>query len=306
MSDMKKQTETWLAPERGNHAVMAVMLFLARILGRRVLSRLIWPISLYYLLHDATARRGSSIYLSRVLGRRPTWREIWRHIHSYALVVLDRIFILGPPASVPPYTVTGGEAVLEALSRQKGCILLGAHIGSFDALRSVGRFASSKIRLRVLMYRRFVGAASKAIEQLDPEYENAIIHIGEPQTMLHVAEALQRGDVVAILGDRAPDMGRYMSVPVLNENAPLPVGPLRLAAITGAPVLLFSALRCADGHYDIRFEPFAEQIGLEGTRAEQTQTLKIWLTRYAAWLESLCMRDPFSWFNFYDFWKERS
>ncbi len=303
---MSAQAETWLAPERGNHAVMAVVLFLARILGRKVLSRLIWPISLYYLLHDGTARRGSYVYLSRVLGRRPTWREMWRHLHAYGLVVLDRIFILGHSASVPPYTVTGGEAVLEALDKGKGCILLGAHIGSFDALRSVGRFASSKIRLRVLMYRRFVGGASKAIEQLDPAYESAIIHIGEPQTMLRVAEALQKGDVVAILGDRAPDAGRYMSVPVFGKMAPVPIGPLRLAAITGAPVLLFSALRCSDGHYDIRFELFADQIVLEGKRAEQTQTLKTWLTRYAAWLETLCARDPFSWFNFYDFWKERS
>lgn len=303
---MKTEAETWLAPERGNYAVMAVMLFLARILGRRILSRLIWPISFYYLLHDGTARRGSSVYLSRVLGRRPTWREMWRHLHAYALIVLDRIFILGHAASVPPYEVRGGEAIFEALDKGKGCILLGAHIGSFDALRSVSRFATRKIRLRVLMYRRFVGAASKAIEHLDPAYEDAIIHIGEPQTMLHAAEALQQGDVVAILGDRAPDMGRYVSVPVFGKKAPLPIGPLRLAAITGAPVVLFSALRCPDGHYDIRFEPFAERIVLEGTRAEQMQTLQTWLTRYAGWLEALCRRDPFSWFNFYDFWKERS
>lgn len=303
---MSRQAETWLAPERGNYAVMAVMLFLARILGRRVLARLIWPISLYYLVHDGTARRGSYVYLCRVLGRRPTWWECWRHIHAYALTVLDRIFILGNKATVPPYTVHGSEAIFEALDKGKGCILLGAHVGSFDALRSVSRFAARKICLRVLMYRRFVGAASKAIEQLDPEYEKAILHIGEPQTMLRVAEALQQGDVVAILGDRAPDIRRYVFVPFLGKEAPLPVGPLRLAAITGAPVVLFSALRCPDGHYDIHFEPFSEQIQLEGTRTQQAQTLKIWLARYAAWLEALCHRDPFSWFNFYDFWKERS
>lgn len=303
---MSRQSETWLAPERGNYAVMAVMLFLARLLGRRVLAHLIWLISLYYMVHDGTARRGSYVYLYRALGRRPTWWERWRHIHAYALTVLDRIFILGNKATVPPYTVRGSEAIFKALDKGKGCILLGAHVGSFDALRSVSRFASRKIRLRVLMYRRFVGAASKAIEQLDPDYENAIIHIGEPQTMLHVAEALQQGDVVAILGDRAPDIGRYVSVSVLGKEAPLPIGPLRLAAITGAPVVLFSALRCRDGHYDIRFEPFADQIELEGTRTQQAQTLKTWLARYAVWLETLCRRDPFSWFNFYDFWKERS
>lgn len=303
---MSRQTETWLTPERGNYAVMVVMLFLARVLRRRVLSHLIWPISLYYLMFDGTARRGSYMYLCRVLGRKPTWPERWRHIHAYALTVLDRIFILGGKNSAPPYTVRGSEAIFAALSKGRGCILLGAHVGSFDALRAVGRFAAGKIRLRVLMYRRFVGATSKVIEQLDPDYESAIIHIGEPQTMLHVAEALQQGDVVAILGDRAPDMRRYASIPVLGKEAPLPVGPLRLAAITGAPVVLFSALRCRDGSYDIRFEPFAEHIKLEGIRTEQAQTLKAWLVRYAAWLELLCRRDPFSWFNFYDFWKERS
>ncbi|MBO1324793.1 acyltransferase [Acetobacter sp. TBRC 12305] len=303
---MTARGETWLAPERGNHAVMAIMLRLAGLLGRRRLSRLIWPISLYYLLSDGTTRRGSRTYLRRVLGREPSWRLIWRHIHSYALMTLDRLFILDDKVASPPMSIRGTDAVVAALDQGRGCILLGAHIGSFDALRSVVRASPRQLSLKILMYRQHTGDATRLIEALDPGYESILITLGQPDTMLRVAESLQAGDIVAILGDRAHDMGRSLPVSVLGRDAPLPTGPFRIAAITGAPVVLFSGLRCADGHYDIRFESLVDRLELKGPRAGQAGELRLWMQRYADWMSDLCRRHPLSWYNLYDFWKERS
>ena len=303
---MTARGETWLAPERGNHAVMAIMLRLAALLGRRRLSRLIWPISLYYLLSDGTTRRGSRTYLRRVMGREPSVWLIWRHIHSYALMTLDRLFILDDKVASPPMSIRGTEAVFHALDQGRGCILLGAHIGSFDALRSVVKAAPCPLSLKILMYRQHTGDATRLIEALDPGYETILITLGQPDTMLRVAESLQRGEIVAILGDRAHDMGRSLPMSVLGRDAPLPTGPFRIAGITGAPVVLFSGLRHADGHYDIRFEPLADRLELKGPRADRAEVLHGWMQRYADWMSDLCRRDPLSWYNLYDFWKERS
>ncbi|GAN54051.1 hypothetical protein [Tanticharoenia sakaeratensis] len=290
---------TWVLPELGNQSAMAVLVALAQRLGRRRLSRLIWPVSLYYLLTHRTARRGSRAYLRRVFGRSPTWIESLRHIQAFALVILDRVYFLGKPNAAPLTRVSGGKAILDALSEGRGCILIGAHIGSFEALRAVGR--DVRIRMRILMYRAIVGGATRRLEALDPGYEDAIIPIGEPDTMLRVAEALRRNEVVGMLGDRAPDIGRYLQRELLGGAVDLPEGPLRLAAVTGAPVVLFRALRLRDGTYDVRFEP----LGISpDTVTPRRAFVDAGLDRYVAWMENLCRRNPFSWFNFYDFWKE--
>lgn len=303
---MAKKKETWLVPERGNHLAMSLMLRLARLVGRRALTFLLYPITLWYLVKDATARRNSRTYLHRVLNREPSLLMIWKHIRSYALITLDRLFILDPRATPPKISLAGKEILFDALQAGRGCILLGAHIGSFDSLRTVLRVMPAPLTLRVLMYRRYTGEATRLIETLDPAYTDTLISLGEPDTMLRVAESLRRGEVVAILGDRAHDMGRSLSVPVLGKEAPLPVGPIRLAALTEAPVVLFSGLRCADGSYEIRFEKFADRIVLTGTPTEKTTTLRKWMTHYADWMSALCRKDPFSWYNYYDFWEERS
>ncbi|MFT9014609.1 MAG: acyltransferase [Acetobacter sp.] len=303
---MTARGETWLVPERGNHTVMAIMLRLARVMGRRRLARLIWPISLYYLISDGTTRRGSRTYLRRVLGREPSLYLIWRHIHSYALMTLDRLFILDDGAASPPVSILGTDVVFRALDQGRGCILLGAHIGSFDALRSVLKVSPRKLSLKILMYRQHTGDATRLIEALDPGYEDILITLGQPDTMLRVAESLQRGEIVAILGDRAHDMGRSLPVCVLGRDAPLPTGPFRIASITGAPVVLFSGLRCSDGHYDIRFESLADRIALKNSGTGRTGDLHAWMQRYADWMSQLCRRNPLSWYNLYDFWKERS
>ena len=303
---MAEKKETWLVPERGNRLVMSLMLCLARIVGRRTLTCLLYPISFWYLIRDRTARRNSRIYLCRVLGRKPSLLMIWKHIRSYALITLDRLFILDPRATPPKISVTGKEILFNTIQAGRGCILLGAHIGSFDSLRTVLRVMPASFTLRILMYRRYTGEATRLIETLDPTYTDILIPLGEPDTMLRVAESLRRGEVVAILGDRAHDMGRSLSVPVLGKEAPLPVGPMRLAALTEAPVVLFSGVRREDGSYDIRFEKFADRIELTGTPMEKNEILRQWMTRYADWMSALCRRNPFSWYNYYNFWEERS
>ncbi|AAW61145.1 LpxL/LpxP family acyltransferase [Gluconobacter oxydans] len=303
---MTAEREAWLVPERGNRFVMKLMLGLARLFGRRRLALLLYPISLWYLATDGTARRNSRIYLRRVLGREPSLLLIWHHIRSYAQITLDRLFILDPRATPPEISLAGAEILFEALEAGRGCLLLGAHIGSFDSLRTVLRVMPAPLTLRILMYRRYTGEATRLIEMLDPAYTDILIPLGEPDTMLRVAESLRAGSVVAILGDRAHDMGRSLSVSVLGKPALLPVGPIRLAALTGAPVVLFSGLRRPDGSYDIRFEKFAERIEFGETAQEKAASLKAWMTRYADWMSALCRRDPLSWYNYYDFWKERT
>ncbi|MFT9063085.1 MAG: acyltransferase [Acetobacter persici] len=300
---MKAETDhRWVVPERGNRATMALAIWLAKRLGWRRLRVLLWPITFYFFLCHTRARRASRIYLSRILRERAGNRLVVRHFHSFAQAVLDRLFFLMAPQTMPAVSCTGREVFLRAMERGQGCLLLGAHIGSFEALRSLGR--EHAITLKMVMYRSNLGGATQVLEALDPSYKNTIIPIGQPDTMLRVAESLQQGHVIGMLGDRSPATGRTVTVSFLGKAITLPEGPYRLALATAAPILLVCATRAVDGAYAVRFEPF--DVPYPASRKDRPQFIQAAAERYAHWMQAECLKSPFSWFNFYDYWKDLS
>ena len=48
-------------------------------------------------------------------------------------------------------------------------------------------------------------------------------------------------------------------------------------------------------------EPFAERVELP--RKERDAALREYVRRYARRLEAHCLRVPYQWFNFYDYWQ---
>lgn len=290
----------WIVPERGNRLVMRLALWLARKVGWRRLEWLLWPVSLYFFVVNTSARRASRAYLQRALRGRYRTGAVLRHMHSFAQAVLDRMFFLQDSKHMPPVRVEGREQLLQTLAAGQGCLLLGAHIGSFEAFRALGR--EHTIPLRMLMYRSNLGGATHVLEALDPAYAGLIIPIGEVDTMLRVAESLGKGEIVGILGDRTPDTGRCVPARMLGGDISIPEGPFRLALATGAPLVLVSAIRAADGVYDIRFERF--DVPYPSSRQGRAVFVQMAVERYVGWMETLCLRHPFAWFNFYDYWKD--
>ena len=81
-------------------------------------------------------------------------------------------------------------------------------------------------------------------------------------------------------------------------------GPMTLAAVLHAPVVLGFGLWLGPRRYRLSFEPFAETIELP--RQGRETALRGWLERYAARLGEVCRAHPYNWFNFYEFWGEGS
>ena len=119
--------------------------------------------------------------------------------------------------------------------------------------------------------------------------------------MLRAREAIQRGEIIGILGDRAVAGDRHVAVPFLGRDAGFPTGPIIVAALLGAPVLFVRGVCTGPRRYDVRFEPFAERIVLR--REHRAEDLREAVARFARSLEAACLAHPTQWFNFYPFWK---
>jgi predicted LPLAT superfamily acyltransferase len=293
---------SWAADrELGSALALRIMLWIARRLGWHVCTALLYPITLYFYATSRQTRIASRDYLARALGRRPRERNVLRHLFTFACVLLDRVFFLTGRSSAYRLDVKGLEALDAILESGRGCVLLGSHMGSFDVLRAFSRGAP--VKARPVMFRRKQGPLTRLLEQLDPEMAAGIIEIGRPGAMLDVHESVMRGEMVGFLADRAPDGERTLPVDFLGSSADFASGPLIIASVIEAPVMLFYGLRTGPRRYELRFEPFAERITLR--RETRQEDLRRWVERYAASLAERCRATPYNWFNFYLFWGSR-
>lgn len=286
-------------PERGGVLVSALMLWITRKFGWSTGQLLLYPITLWFFATSAASRAASRDYLRRVLGRPASALDVFRHFFAFASVILDRVFFLAGRTAAYEIRVEGLDALRSILDTGRGCILLGSHLGSFEVLRAFGRIAP--VRVHPVMVRRADGRLTRMLEKLDPELAADVIEINGFDSMLQVQDCLERGEIVGFLADRSPLPERMVPSRFLGGDAEFPAGPLVVAAVVGAPVLLFYGIRIAPRRYLIRFEPFAEKIELP--RSRRQQELEIQIGAYARSLAAHCARYPFNWFNFYPFWK---
>jgi predicted LPLAT superfamily acyltransferase len=292
----------WLEQrERGSLAALRLMTWLTRALGYGAARALLAPICLYYLAFAPRARAASRQFLARALGRPATLADVYRHLHTFAGTLLDRVAVLGGGAAGFDVRVSGDEALESALAARRGCLLLGSHLGSFEVLRALGEKRRG-IAINLLMHEANARAASRWARSLAPELAARIIAPGRPETMLRVRECLERGEVVALLGDRALGGERRIACDFLGAPAQFPAGALHAAALLGAPVVTFYCLHRGPRRYDVQFALLAERLPAE--RPAREAAVAQALQAYAAQLAAQARAAPYNWFNFYDFWQD--
>ena len=285
--------------ERSNAAMLRLMSWISLRLGRPAGRLVLGPIAAYFLLFAPAARRASRAYLGRVLGRPPRLRELFAHFFSFAATVHDRVYLINERFDLFDLRVHGAELVADIVARGEGVFLVGAHMGSFEVIRAVGR-SQPGLRVAMVMYEDNARKINEALAAINPAAQQDIIALGRVDSMLKVRERLAEGTLVGMLADRSPGGDAPVPTNFLGTPAGFPAGPWRLAAMLGRPVILMVGLYRGGNRYDIHFEPLADFSGL--ARGERAAAQRDAIARYAARLEHYAREAPFNWFNFFDFW----
>ncbi|MDE2567222.1 MAG: acyl-CoA synthetase [Burkholderiales bacterium] len=296
--------------ERSNLLALRVMAWVATTLGRPLARALLHPIALYFLAAAAAPRRHSRRYLARVRGRPPRWREVYGHFHAFAATVLDRVYFVRGRLAGFDIRLLGLEHVDAALAEGRGAVLLGAHLGSFEALHAIGE-SRPGLRVKMAMYPDNARKIHRVLQALAPAFGLGIIAIGRRGATLEIRDELDRGGLVGLLGDRFLDgdaregrAGASTRLPFLGTDARFTDGPLRLALLLRRRVIFMVALYRGGRRYDVRFMPLADFRAPPAEPAAREQALRLALQAYVAQLEALVREAPLNWFNFHDFWDD--
>lgn len=159
-------------------------------------------------------------------------------------------------------------------------------------------------RLTVLVHTRHAENYNRVLREFRPEAAMRMMQVTEigPEMAIALQERVERGEWVAIAGDRIPVLsrGRVVRVPFLGEDAAFSQGPWLLASLLNCPVRLLFCRREAPGRWSMALEPFAESVRLP--RGQREAALRNLAARYAGRLEEQCRHSPWQWYNFFDYW----
>lgn len=291
--------EWLLRRERGSLPLIKLGVWIALRIGRRAARAFLYPICLYFLCSSSAATRSSREYLQRVLGRQPRLRDFFNHYLTFASCVLDRVFLLNEQSDAFDIRIYGEEIVREIERRGDGCILVGAHFGSFEVARAVGR-RRRDLSISLLMYEENAQKIRAALAAVNPRLAMEVIGLGRLDSLITVAERLQRGHFIGMLADRNVDGKDLVRYPFLGAAAAFPRGPFRVAMLLQRPMVMMIGVYRGGRRYDVYFETLAEA---SATRPQNSEAwLDTTMRRYVSCLEKHCRAAPFNWFNFYDFW----
>ncbi|MBL8539269.1 MAG: acyl-CoA synthetase [Betaproteobacteria bacterium] len=297
---MKAANAEWTRRrERGSGALLRAMIALSLRCGRRPTRVILYAIALYFFLFAPRARRSSRGYLRRALGRRPAARDRFRQVLYFATTIHDRVFLLNDRFHEFDISIEGEPLLREAIRAGRGGVLLGAHLGSFEVMRALGRHRAG-LAVVMAMYEENARQLNAALAAICPDSPPEIEPLGDIGSMLRIGERLDEGAFVGFLADRTLAEEPVRRVPFLGAPADFPLGPMRAAAILRRPVIFMAGLYRGGNRYHLVFEAVADFSAV--SRAERDACVAAAVDRYVGLLEKYCRLDPYDWFNFFEFW----
>lgn len=249
-----------------------------------------------YYLFDVRARRGICENLRAVrqwkgeAADEKTCRRLAREtFRNYGRYIVDffRLAEIDAGEWQSRVVIEGLDRLSSARARGRGVIVVSAHLGNWELGGAL---------LHALGYPLWVAVAPQGprLERfLSAQRERRglrAVPMGSAARVL--LRHLAAGDCVALLADRA--FCRVSAkMPFFGRPAPLPRGPVRLAALSGAPLVPAFFVRLPDGRFRLRI---GHPISPEGRTEEEL---------------AACLRDelqtaiaefPTQWFVFHPFW----
>ena len=304
-----QKAEHWAGQrERGSFLLMKFTATAARLLGRRALAPLLYAIVLYFYLFGRRARRSIWHYqrnLAAWSGRaelRPSHGSVFRQFMAFADALLDKLDVWNGRLGLEQVTLVDPEGLRQQLHvGGRGQLLVTAHLGNLEVCRALAELGE-KVQMNVLVHTKHAAQFNRLLGEAGASHLR-LIQVSEldPAVMLQLSERLERGEWLAIAGDRVPlHGGRNVTVDFLGQPAAFPQGPWLLAGLLQCPVNLMHCLKI-DGRYQVILEPFADAV--QWKRNDRQQVIAQWTARYAERLGQYCLQAPQQWFNFYPFWK---
>jgi predicted LPLAT superfamily acyltransferase len=295
-----RSSSNWLSiPERGSVLGIRFMVWAVGIGGRTFARAVLWFVMVYFFAFSARARRASRNFLARLEQPHRT-SDVFGHLLRFGQVALDRVLLVQGKTSSFEFDNRPRELFEELQRAEKGALLLGAHVGSFEALAGMARHF--ELSVGAVVNTGGSKMLTEVLQHLNPELAANLIDLdkGRLDAIFEIRRRLENGQHIGVLADRVVAAEKFVVVPFLGQDARFPAGPFILAASMGCRVYFVAALYRGGNRYEVYAQRLTDRVVLP--RQDREAGLRKYAGLYSEHLERLVRAAPTNWFNFFDFW----
>lgn len=210
-------------------------------------------------------------------------------------VVIDKVVVMSGLSKKFTSESFGAENLKELVSRNKGGILLGAHLGNWEIAGHYLLNYNNKIN--IVMYDGEDQRIKEYLESVTGGRKYNVITIKNDLSHIYaISEALERNEIICMHADRFVKGTRTSPVNFFGEEAPFPQGPFQLIKTFKASYTFVYGIKKSTTHYNFFARPVRQ--------VQAGATVQSLMEDYVHDLEGMVKQYPTQWFNYYDFWKK--
>jgi predicted LPLAT superfamily acyltransferase len=290
---------SWKGKTRGGVLGYKIFVWTLKYAGLSFAYFLLFFVVTYFIFSSRKAFNSIYYYFRRILNYRVfrSLISVYMNYYYFGQIILDKIVLLAGFQNRFTFTFEGEEYLRQM---DKGGLLISGHIGNWEIAGQLLNRLEKKIN--ILLFDAEHEQIRGYLSDVYTERRVNFIIIKEDYSHLQeIREALGRGEIIAMQGDRFIEGNKVFQVEFLGKPALFPAGPVNLAARFGVPVSYVFAVKETRTHYHFFATPL-KNIEFSANLKKREFILKEAVGEYVSAFEKTVKRYPLQWFNFYKFW----
>lgn len=291
---------TWQGKTQGGLLGHQIFVFILRNFGLKPSYFLLRFVSFYYFFFSRKSNRHIFSYFKDILHYSPSRarRAVYLNYYIFGQILIDKVAIYSGLADKFTFDLED-EKHLAAMD--KGGFMISAHIGNWEM--SGKKSDRIKKTMNLLMLDEEHQRIKDYLESVMEERNINVIPLKDDLShLISIRQALDRGELIAIHGDRYLEGMKTLKANFLGKEARFPEGPFYLALRMNAPVSFAFAMKEGPLHYHFYATP-PKIYDLPKGKRISTEDLMPVLHDYIIALEAILKKYPEQWFNYYGFWE---
>jgi len=293
---------TWQGKTRGGLLGHQIFVFILQYLGLSPAYFLLYFVAFYYFIFSQKSNRFIYSYFRNIhhYSSFKARLAVYRNYYIFGQILIDKVAIYS--GLVDKFTFDlEDEKHLAAMD--KGGFMISAHIGNWEMSGKKSDRIEKTMNLLMLdeEHRRI----KHYLESVMKERNINVIPLKDDLShLIAIRQALDKGELIAIHGDRFMPGMKTLTAKFMGKEARFPEGPFYLALRMNAPVSFAFAMKEGPAHYHFYATPPKKYDLPVGKRISQEHLEPI-LKDYIEALEMILKKYPEQWFNYYGFWEEK-